>query len=89
MVTRSLIRPDIRRDFSELDGDVLLDTLEAAAALGLSPWTLRGWRQRGLREGPPTLRLGAAVRYPVGGIRTWLEKHRADTSDLGNDHNQN
>jgi hypothetical protein len=39
----------------------LLETLDVAVELGLSPRTLEGWRRRG--EGPPYLKVGRLVKY--------------------------
>jgi predicted DNA-binding transcriptional regulator AlpA len=39
----------------------LLDTMDVAVELGLSPRTLEGWRRRG--EGPPYLKVGRLVKY--------------------------
>jgi hypothetical protein len=39
----------------------LLETVQAADELGLSPRTLEGWRRRG--EGPPYLKIGRRVKY--------------------------
>lgn len=43
-------------------------TREAARLLGVSPRTLEGLRARG--EGPPCVRIGKAVRYPLATLRT-------------------
>jgi hypothetical protein len=59
--------------FSQLDPCVLLTEKQVAALLSLSVWTLRSWRQRGICLGPQSLKIGAAVRYPVGGLRRYLE----------------
>jgi hypothetical protein len=59
--------------FSQLDPCVLLTEKQVAALLSLSVWTVRSWRQRSIRLGPPSLKIGAAVRYPVGGLRRYLE----------------
>jgi hypothetical protein len=60
--------------FSQLDPCVLLTEKQVAALLSLSVWTVRSWRQRGLGCGPQSLKIGAAVRYPVGGLRRYLEE---------------
>ena len=50
----------------------LLDTHEVAAWLGLSPNTLRYWRH--VHRGPPSLTVGAAVRYRRDDVERWLER---------------
>jgi hypothetical protein len=55
-------------------GKVLADYLtedEQAAALGLTVRTLRSWRQRG--EGPPFVKVGKRVFYPIAGNAAWLK----------------
>ena len=49
----------------------LLDTREAAAFLGLSATSLEHWR--GLRKGPPFVRVGPrAIRYAQTDLEAWL-----------------
>lgn len=43
-------------------------TREAAALLGISPRTLEGLRLRG--EGPPHIRIGRRVLYPLASLRS-------------------
>ena len=59
-----------RFEFDELSADVLLTADEVAAVLGLSRHTIKSWRR--LRQGPPATKLGRAVRYGVGDLRSWL-----------------
>jgi DNA-binding transcriptional MerR regulator len=40
---------------------LLLETVDVAVQLGLSPRTLEGWRRRG--EGPPYIKVGRLVKY--------------------------
>lgn len=42
---------------------------QAAERLALSPYTLRNWRSSG--TGPPTLKLGGAVRYHLPALDAW------------------
>lgn len=75
MVVRKNFRPDPRKNFNQLDVDVLLDVDEAAGVLGLSRHTLKSWRLDG--RGPQaTILSGRAVRYSVGSIRAWLSTCR-------------
>jgi hypothetical protein len=54
------------------DGLALLDERKVAALLGLSVLTLQKWRF--LRKGPVYQKIGGkAVRYPVEGLRAWLD----------------
>jgi hypothetical protein len=49
-----------------------VDTKGAARILGVSPRTLEGLRLRG--EGPPSIKLGSRVLYPLATLRTWPAK---------------
>jgi hypothetical protein len=44
---------------------------EEASALGVVTRTLRSWRQRG--EGPPYVKVGRQVFYPIDGGTAWLK----------------
>ena len=50
---------------------VLLNTLQAAAQLGLHPDTLRIWRKQG--RGPAWIRLGSRYRYNQQAIDDFME----------------
>ena len=67
-------RIDPRREFDTLSDSVMLDARETAAVLGLSPNTLKMWRFDGM--GPRATKLGKAVRFSAGDIRTWLKECR-------------
>jgi predicted DNA-binding transcriptional regulator AlpA len=54
--------------------EALVSEREAAARLGLSVKTLRRWRW--LRQGPPWVKVGAAVRYAPGDISAFIETNR-------------
>lgn len=59
---------------------MLLKEQEAAQLCCLSVSALRNWRLRG--DGPPTLKIGAAVRYDRKTLEAWLRsKQRAHTSE--------
>lgn len=49
---------------------------KASEELGIAVQTLRNWRHQ--RRGPAYLKLGRAVRYRVGDLNDFKEKHRID-----------
>jgi len=51
-------------------GDNYLDEQEEAQELGVTVRTLRHWRARG--EGPPYIKIGRSVYYPVTASLVWL-----------------
>jgi predicted DNA-binding transcriptional regulator AlpA len=53
---------------------LLVTTAEAARLLGLSKSHLEKIRHF-RADGPPIVRFGRAVRYPVAGLRAWSEQH--------------
>ncbi|HOK32537.1 MAG TPA: helix-turn-helix domain-containing protein [Limnochordia bacterium] len=55
---------------------------EAAEFLGISPITLRQWRWRLYREGPPWYMVGRNVRYDLDELDRWLETRRADPVEI-------
>lgn len=60
----------------------LLNTRQAAEALGVCPRTLEGFRTRG--GGPAYVKIGRATRYRSQDILDWLESRvRRSTSDAG------
>jgi excisionase family DNA binding protein len=58
----------------ERDTDALLTVAEVARWLGVAEGTLRYWRH--VRRGPPSLTVGAAVRYRPSEVEAWLEQQR-------------
>jgi hypothetical protein len=60
------------KETSTLKKAPLLETVQAADELGLSPRTLEGWRRRG--EGPRFLKFGRRVKYRPEDI----EAYKAD-----------
>jgi hypothetical protein len=50
----------------------LLDDIDAAAALDISPGTLSVWRSTG-RYNLPFVKIGRTVRYRVGDLRAFIE----------------
>lgn len=60
----------------------VLDNVEAARFLGVSPETLPQWRVRG--NGPPFVRVGRRVVYRRATLERWLqEREVTSTSDSG------
>ena len=60
----------------------LVNEIEAALRLGLSPTTLRRWRWAG--TGPSYIKLGGAVRYDLAVLEAFIEaSRRRSTSDRG------
>ncbi|MBI4768148.1 MAG: helix-turn-helix domain-containing protein [Deltaproteobacteria bacterium] len=51
-----------------------LNDVETAKIAGLSPQTLRNWRQLG--RGPNYIKLGRSVRYSLTDLISWLESHK-------------
>jgi len=54
----------------------VVDEYEAARILCKSVQTLRN--ERHLRKGSPYIKLGRSVRYRVGDLLEYLERHRID-----------
>jgi hypothetical protein len=50
--------------------DGYISDLEMAAKRGVTPRTLRDERQR--RDGPPFVKDGRTILYPIEGYRDWL-----------------
>jgi predicted DNA-binding transcriptional regulator AlpA len=60
--------------------DPLLDHTAAAALLGISTWTLRSWRRRGVRKGPRFVRVGMrAVKFPLSELTAFVDRKRAES----------
>jgi len=49
---------------------------EASHYLGLSVHSLRQWRSRGEKSGPPYLKVGSSIRYDMKTLDTWIEQFR-------------
>jgi hypothetical protein len=58
---------------------LLLTTPAAAKLLAVSPATLSTLRSRS-NAGPPFIRLGRSVRYPLELLTIWAQEHRVMTS---------
>jgi hypothetical protein len=58
----------------------MLTTREVAAYIALRPATLKFWRTRREKKGPPYYRLHrAAIRYRMKDLERWLREHRIET----------
>jgi hypothetical protein len=51
----------VSEETSKVRKALLLETVDVAVELGLSPRTLEGWRRRG--EGPSYIKVGRLVKY--------------------------
>ena len=54
----------------------VVNEIQASEILGRAVQTLRN--DRHLRQGPPYFRLGRSIRYSVGDLMDYLDKHRID-----------
>jgi predicted DNA-binding transcriptional regulator AlpA len=54
----------------------LLNDVQAAAYLSLSPSTLRRWRSEGRGRGPAWLKLGGRVRYSLADLEAYKDACR-------------
>lgn len=76
MQTEKVEQPTTRSKHS------FLNTVEAAAYLGLQRCTLEAWRCRG--GGPRFVKLGRSVRYTLADLNAWIDaRTRANTHDQG------
>jgi predicted DNA-binding transcriptional regulator AlpA len=57
----------------EKQEDMALTETETAQRVSVSVSGLRKWRRAGC--GPPYVRLGRLIRYPVRDLQTWLRSH--------------
>jgi predicted DNA-binding transcriptional regulator AlpA len=68
-----MAQPKIRR-LAIPESAEFLTTLELAALLQISRWTLGNWRKTG--KGPPFLKISrGTVRYPWRALVDWLNQH--------------
>jgi len=58
----------------ESGGPELLTIRELAARLTVSVGCIRAWRLRG--EGPPAIRVGAALRWDAREVAAWIDANR-------------
>lgn len=57
--------------------DVLIDTREAAARMGIQPATLHWWRWNGSPDQPPPVRVGKrGVRYRASDVAAWIASRK-------------
>jgi predicted DNA-binding transcriptional regulator AlpA len=74
---RETAAAEIKKTFDSLSEDILLDTHQTGAVLGVSVAALKVWRQAAQHGGPlrgpkPLIVGGSLVRYRAGDIREWL-----------------
>ena len=50
-----------------------LTTEQVARLTGIPVKTLEGYRRRGM--GPPYVKIGRRIFYPISGVREWMEGH--------------
>jgi predicted DNA-binding transcriptional regulator AlpA len=69
----------MRMDDQAIEDDTLIDTVAAAAVLGISPVTLGIWRCQRERDQPAFVRVGRrAVRYSRAELARWIDSRRND-----------
>ena len=73
MTTETTLAQFIRPQNSDL-----VDEIEAAAILDVSPGTLSVWRSTG-RYALPFVKIGRKVRYSRQGLKAWLESRTRNT----------
>lgn len=54
---------------------LLITAEEAAPLLSVSVKTLEAWRAQ--KKGPPVVKIGRTVRYPVDKLRAWIKENSA------------
>lgn len=58
--------------------DVLIDTREAAARMGIKPATLHWWRWNGSPDQPTPVRVGKrGVRYRASDVANWIASRQS------------
>lgn len=72
-----MLSPEEVNELLRLDDDALLDTREAAAVVGLAYNTLNWYRQHSPGRGPAFHRMGGAIRYRMGDLRSFVARRRA------------
>lgn len=61
---------------SSLDELKTLTVEELSDATGIAAWRIRELLKAG--KGPPSFRVGRTYRFPIGGVRRWLEEQTKD-----------
>jgi len=61
----------------------LLDEYEVADLLGIKLGTLRFWRRKQERRGPPFVKVGSLVRYRPEDLQKYLSEHSVRTRAVG------
>jgi len=54
---------------------------EAGHYLNVSVHSLRKWRGKGERGGPPYLRIGTCIRYDVRSLDDWMEQFQVSKGE--------
>ena len=60
--------------------DELLTPPEVAALLRVSEWTLKNWRRKERRAGPPFIEVEGLIRYRRGDLAGWLDHAESQAS---------
>ncbi|GEM_PF-1093187 len=60
--------------------ETLLTEKQLAEKTGFSVRTLQTWRYEGADHAPPYHKIGAAVRYRLSEVETWLDRMEVRTS---------
>jgi predicted DNA-binding transcriptional regulator AlpA len=68
----------VRGEFGRRRRD-LLNIEQVADRLTVSVGCIRAWRSRG--EGPPAIRVGAALRWDPAEVDAWLDTRRESRSE--------
>ena len=64
-------RERLKQKMAKKESQEFLSTFQVARLLGVSYWSLLGWRKEG--SGPPFLRITCGcIRYPRPALITWL-----------------
>lgn len=70
---------NIRTSGSAAHQDELFDIDQLASRLRVSVGCIRAWRIKG--EGPPAIRVGAALRWDPAEVEGWLDSRRESRMD--------
>jgi len=57
----------------------ILSEKELASELGISPWTIRGWR---LSAGLPHFRTAGRIFYRMNSVLAWMDREEERNSNL-------
>jgi predicted DNA-binding transcriptional regulator AlpA len=65
-------------DYEQEPDSRMLREAEVSRILNVSQWTLQDWRRN--KTGPPYMKFGKAVRYPLGALRLWIANQTGSSS---------